>query len=104
VFPLSATHVTAKVLRQGSAPVAYLPSQPDIPDGTVLPTLTIEIEAARQAHQDIAMGPANGLIEAYSRAPVPVGIVGRRIEAVLTLVGTTRASRWLISEIRPLPE
>ena len=92
------------MLRQGSAAVAYLPSQPDIPDGTVLPSLTIEIQTARPARQDIAMGPATGVIEAYSSAPLPAGIVGRRIEAVVTLVGTTRASRWLISEIRTLPE
>ena len=96
--------MTAKVLRQASAAVAYLPSQPDIPEGTVLPALTIEIQAARQARPDVAMGPATGVIEAYSRQPVPAGIVGRRIEAVLTLVGTTRANRWLISEIRTLPE
>ena len=80
MFPPNATEVTAKVLRQGSAAVAYLPSQPDVPDGTVLPSLTIEIETARPARQDIAMGPAAGVIEAYSRAPIPTGIVGRRIE------------------------
>jgi len=85
VFPENATRVTGIVQRIS---------------GT---TLTLEIQNARQATPDLPMGPAVGTIEATSREPLPAGLAGRRIEATVTLVGDTLASRWFISEIRTLP-
>src|SRR5438093_5170386 len=67
-------------------------------------TLTLEILEARQARPDVAIGPAVGTIEAVSRGLLDPGLAGRRIEAVVSIVGDTLASRWLISEIRPLPD
>ena len=86
VFPPNATRVTAKVLQVSGD------------------TLTLEIEDARQAQPDVAMGPANGVIEAVSRDPLPAGLAGRRIDAIVTLTGDTLASRWFVSEIRTLPQ
>jgi hypothetical protein len=85
IFPPNATRVTAKVQK--------------VSDDTV----TLEILDARQARPDVAMGPAAGTIEAVSREPLPAGLVGRRIEATITLAGDTQASRWFISEIQSLP-
>ena len=104
VFPPNATLVTATVLGQGTTTADYLPAQPDIPAGTTLHSLTLDVQTARQARGDRPVGPAAGVIEVVSTQPIAGGLVGRRIEAELTLVGTTRASRWLISHIRPLPE
>ena len=67
-------------------------------------TLTLEILEARQARPDVAIGPAVGTIEAVSRGLLDPALAGRRIEAVVSIVGDTLASRWLISEIRPLPD
>ncbi len=85
VFPENATRVTAIVQKIS---------------GT---TLTLEIQDARQATPDLPMGPAVGTIDAVSREPLPAGLTGRRIEATVTLVGDTLASRWFIAEIRTLP-
>jgi len=104
VFPANATLVTAKVMRQGTTTADYLPAQPDIPAGATLHSLTIDVQTARQARGDLAVGPAAGVIEVVSPQPIAAGLVGRRIEAEITLVGTTRASRWMISHIRPLSE
>ena len=104
VFPSNATLVTATVMGQGTTTAVYLPSQPDIPAGATLHSLTIDVQTARQARGDLAVGPAAGVIEVVSPQPIAAGLVGRRIEAELTLVGTTRASRWMISHIRPLSE
>ena len=104
VFPPNATRVIAKVLRQGTTVAEYLPSQPDVPAGMTLPSLTIEIETAHQARADLPVGPAVGVIDVVSREPIPAVLIGRRIDAEITLVGTTRASRWVISHIRTLPD
>jgi hypothetical protein len=104
IFPPNATLVTATVMGQGTTTAVYLPSQPDIPAGATLHSLTIDVQTARQARGDLAVGPAAGVIEVVSPQPIAAGLVGRRIEAELTLVGTTRASRWMISHIRPLSE
>jgi hypothetical protein len=85
VFPENATRVTARVRNVSGN------------------TLTLEIQAARQARPDLPMGPAAGTIEAVSREPLPSGLAGRRIDATVTLVGDTQASRWLVSDIRTLP-
>ena len=85
VFPANATRVTAQVRKVSGH------------------TLTLEIQDARPARSDQPMGPAAGTIEAVSPEPLPAGLAGRRIEATVTLVGDTQASRWLVSEIRTLP-
>ena len=104
VFPPNATRVTATVVRQGTTVAEYLPAQPDVPAGTTLPSLTIEIQTASQARVDLPVGPAVGVIDVVSREPLPPALIGRRIDAEITLVGTTRASRWVISHIRALPD
>jgi hypothetical protein len=103
IYPPNATRVTARVLRRAVYAAESLPPRPYVPPGTTLYALTIEIQDARQARPDVAMGPAVGTIEAFSRDPLPADLVGQRIEATVTLAGDTRASRWLISDIRPLP-
>lgn len=85
IYPPNATRVTAHVVRQTDR------------------TLTIEIQNARQARPDVAMGPAVGTIDAVSRDPLDPSLTGRRIEAVISLVGDTQTSRWFISDIRTLP-
>jgi hypothetical protein len=96
--------VTATVVRQGTTVAEYLPAQPDVPAGMTLPSLTIEIQTASQARVDLPVGPAVGVIDVVSREPLPPALIGRRIDAEITLVGTTRASRWVISHIRALPD
>jgi len=86
VFPPNATRVIATVQKVSGD------------------TLTLEILEARQARPDVAIGPAVGTIEAVSRGLLDPALAGRRIEAVVSIVGDTLASRWLISEIRPLPD
>ena len=85
VFPENATRVTAMVQNVSGN------------------TLTLEIQAVRQARPDLPMGPAAGTIQAVSREPLPSGLAGRRIDATVTLVGDTQASRWFVSDIRTLP-
>ncbi|HEU5194596.1 MAG TPA: hypothetical protein VFW70_07630 [Methylomirabilota bacterium] len=85
VFPANATRVTARVQKVSGN------------------TITLEIEDARPARPDLPMGPAAGTIEAVSSEPLPAGLTGRHIDAMVTLVGDTQASRWLVSEIRTLP-
>jgi len=104
VFPPNATRVVAKVLKHGTATAEYLPAQPEIAEGTTLDVLTLAIEDTRQARPDLPVGPATGTLEVSSRDRLSPALVGHHIEAILTIVGTTRASRWLISDIRPLPE
>jgi hypothetical protein len=87
VFPPNATRVTATVQKVSGD------------------TLTLEILQARQARPDMAIGPAVGTIDALSREPLdPALAAGRRIEAVVSIVGDTLASRWVISEIHILPD
>ena len=85
VFPPNATRVTARVQKVAGD------------------TVTLEIEDARQARDDMAMGPANGTIQAIAREPLPAALTGRHIEATVTLTGDTLASRWFVSDIRVLP-
>jgi hypothetical protein len=86
VFPPNETRVVGRVLAATGSSV------------------TLEILDARPARPDIAMGPAVGTIDAVARDPIDRALVGRRIEAVLTLIGDTRSSRWLVTEIRTLPD
>jgi hypothetical protein len=105
VFPPNATRVTAKVLAQRTYKTESLPADPYV--GELPPTLdavTLEIEDARPARANVAMGPAVGTFEAFSRDRLPAGLAGRRIEATLILAGNTLAHRWFISEIRTLPQ
>jgi hypothetical protein len=104
VFPPNATRVTGRVLAHAVKAAEHIDAQPAIEPGTRLDALTIQIQDARAARPDVAMGPAAGTIEVFSRDPLDPALVGKRIEAVITLTGTTRASRWLISDIRTLPD
>lgn len=85
VYPENATRVTAIVRRVSGD------------------TLTLEILDARPAQPDRPMGPAVGTLEAVARERVDTALAGSRIEATVSLVGDTRASRWLVFDIRPLP-
>ncbi len=104
VFRENATRVTAIVRDQRTYAIDSLPPKPAVGEpGTSIQALTIEIQNARAARGDVPMGPAAGTIEAFSRDPLPAIAVGQRIEATVTLIGDTLASRWLISDIRILP-
>jgi hypothetical protein len=104
VYPPNATRVTARVLKQAVYTAAAPPSGPAIPPGTTLHALMLQIQDARPARADVAMGPAVGVIEAFSPAPLAPGLVGRRLEATVTLAGDTASSRWFISDIRILSD
>ena len=103
VFPANATRVTARVVARKTYAVDSLAGRPAIDvSGSSIEALTLEIQEARPARPDVAMGPAAGTLEALSREPLPAIAVGQRIEATVTVVGDTQAHRWLISDVRVL--
>jgi hypothetical protein len=104
VFPPNATRVVARVVAQKTYKADSLVGEPPVgAPGTTVDAVTLAIEQASQAQPEVPVGPAVGTIEAFSRAPLPRGLVGRHVEAIVTLAGNTLASRWFVSEIRPLP-
>ena len=103
VFPVNATRVTARVVARKTYAADALPDRPSIDAaGPSIEALTLEVQEARPARPDVAMGPAAGTLEAFSREPLPSIAIGQRIEATVTLVGDTQAHRWLISDVRVL--
>jgi len=101
----NASRVVADVLKRsvwapGALPVPPLPSNPD---RTVF-SLTLSLvssSALAPEYENLAF--RGSTVEAFSCAAVPAELTGKRIEAVLTLVGEVRTPRWWISDIHVLP-
>jgi hypothetical protein len=101
----NASRVVADVLKRsvwapGTLPVPPLPSNPDRTIFSL--TLSLASSAALAPKYENLAFPGSTL-EAFSCAAVPAELIGRRIEAVLTLTGEARSTRWWISDIHVLP-
>lgn len=103
--PPNASRIVADVLKRsvwapGTLPVPPLPSNPDRSVSSV--TLSVVSSRAEAPEYENLMLPGS-TVEAFSCSVVPPELTGKRIEAVATLAGDTRATRWWVSEIRVLP-
>jgi hypothetical protein len=65
-------------------------------------TLSV-LSSSAQAPEYENMVLPGSTVEAFSCTVMPPDLTGKRIEAVLTLAGNTRATRWWISHVRVLP-
>ena len=103
--PPNASRVVADVLKHsiwapGTLGNAGPPVQPD----QVLYTLSVSIissAAPTSAGRNLAW--PGSTVEAFSCVPLASDLTGRKIEAILTLTGNTRGTRWWISNVRTLP-
>lgn len=84
----------------GTLPVPPLPSNPDRAVYSV--TLSV-MSSTAQAPEYENLALAGSTVEAFSCHALPAELTGKRIEAILTLAGDTRATRWWVSHIRVLP-
>jgi hypothetical protein len=92
--------LTRSVWAPGTLPVPPLPSNPERVVFSI--RLTVVSSTAEAPEYDNKAFPGS-TIEAFSCDAIPAELVGTRIEAVLMLTGDTRATRWWISRIHPLP-
>lgn len=103
IIPPNASRITATVVRQMTWPPGTLDNvRPPVRPNQTLYSLTITIETAEPEGSDVSsIAPVGTTIEAFSSAPFPADVTGKRIEATLKLMGDTQGSRWWISDLRP---
>jgi hypothetical protein len=105
IIPANASRITATVLISSVWPPGSLGHVPPAvrPDRTLY-SLTLRVLAAAPADPGVSSRAQPGdLLEAFSGLAPDADLLGQRITAVVRLTGTTRATRWEISEIEVVP-
>lgn len=105
LVPPNASRVVADVLDSsvwapGTLPVPPWPSNPDRPVFSL--TLSV-ISSAVPGPEYENLALPGSTVQVFSWTPMPAGRPGVRIEAVLTLAGDARGTRWWVSDIRAIP-
>jgi hypothetical protein len=93
-LPRNASRVVADVLHQS----ARDPS----PDGGSLLTIAI-LASADQVLGQSNLAPPGSTVEVFSCGALPADLTGKRIEAIMSLVGDAQGTRWWIWNVRTLP-
>ena len=95
----------AEVLKRSIwAPGTLANTVPPVPPDQVLYSLSLSIiSSAAQTSAARNLAWPGSTVEAFSCAPLASDLTGGKIEAILTLTGDTRGTRWWISGIRTLP-
>jgi hypothetical protein len=106
ILPPNASRVVARVIKHD----VYPPGSPRTSRRPLHPartfySFTLEIQTAAPAREDQgSMAQSGVVVEAFSETPLPTGVVGRRVEAIVSRIGDTRSSEWLITDVQPLAD
>ncbi len=105
LVPPNGSRVVGDVLKRSIwAPGTLRNTLPPVHPDQVLYSLTVSIlSSAEQISGGRNLSWPGSTVEAFSCAPLASDLTGKKIEAILTLTGDTRGTRWWISNIRALP-
>jgi len=101
IVPTNASRVTARVVAHATYAPGTLPAPPPVSMTAPYYSLTLDVISAAPADAGRIGLAKPGTLEAFSLAPLPTDLDGRRVEAVVQLVGNTQGSRWFIVQIHP---
>ncbi len=103
--PPNASRVTATVRKYAVLPPGSLKKTlPLVSPDQTLYSLTVEIHTSQPENSGLESFARPGtIIEAFSTDEFASDLVGKKIEATLSLTGDTRGVRWQISKVRTLP-
>ena len=97
---MRATVLSAKTWPPGS----FTGAQPRVPADQPLFSVELQVTSAQPAAENLSsLAEAGATLEVFSARPFPDGIVGKSVDATITLTGTSEGVRWMLQTLSPLP-
>lgn len=103
--PPNASRITATVLKYSVwLPGSLRDTMPPVPPDRTLYSFMVEIHTSDPENAGLdSLARPGVVIEAFSPDVLASDLVGREIQATLTLTGDTHGVRWQIANVRVLP-
>ena len=103
--PPNASRVTATVLARKVWPHGSLENvRPLVPPTETLHSIDLKILASQFSVPNLSHLAAVGdTLTVFSQEEIPADIVGQKIEANITLTGSTEGTRWMLQNFKSLP-
>lgn len=103
--PPNASRVIGTVLKDSLWPPGSLENTlPPVPPDQTLYSVTLEIHASDPERSNLdSLAVPGAVIEVFSPEVLASDLVGKKLQAVVTLTGDTSGVRWWISNVRSVP-
>jgi hypothetical protein len=103
--PPNTSRIIATVLKDSLWPPGSLENTlPPVPPDQTLYSVTLEIHASDPERSNLdSLAVPGAVIEAFSPEVLASDLVGKKLQAVVTLTGDTSGVRWWISNVRSVP-